>query len=431
MEKQNSKPQPGDFVEVSLVKNEYQGILLESPENETGIILLKLNSGYNIGLSKKDILDITILKKLEEKKNVEKEKIKSSVDKPNIAMIMTGGTIANRYDSKTGAVSPLSSSEDLLKFYPGIFEIANVARIEMPFMKASEDMDFKDWQKIAKVAVELLNDSNIKGIIITHGTDTLHYTAAALSFFLGQLNKPVVLTYSQRSSDRPSSDASLNLKCAALVAISDITEVVLVGHATSNDDFCYAMRGTKVRKLHSTRRDAFKVVNAKPIAKVYGDRIDLISEHKSNKNKKVKLDSKFEEKIALIKIYPGQDPEILDFYMKNKYRGLIIESTGLGHVPALTSKKSWLKKLKEVSRKGIAVGITTQCIYGRVNSFVYSNLRALDKTGVVFLGDMLSETAFVKLGWVLGHKEWAKDKDLVKKKMLENISGELSERLEE
>ncbi len=426
----NEKPRPGDLVEVSLIKNSYRGIFLESPEDEHGIVLLKLDSGYNIGFNKKDILEISVLKRAEERKEI--TEIRKDAKKPNIAIIMTGGTIANKYDPKTGGVAPLTSPEDLFKFYPELFEIVNVTKIEIPFMKASEDMDFRDWQKIAKISAQLLNDPNIKGVMITHGTDTLHYTAAALSFFLKNLNKPVVLTYSQRSTDRASSDASLNLECAAVAALSDVAEVVVVGHASLNDDYCYSLRGTKVRKLHSSRRDAFKPVNTKPIAKIWPDKIEIVSGHDARDNKKkVKTDTKFEEKVALIKFYPGQDPGILDYYLKNKYKGLVIEGSGLGHLPALTSRKSWLPTLKRLIAKGMVICMTTQCIHGRVDPYVYSNLRALEKTGAVYLEDMLAETALVKLGWILGDKEWAKNKEEVRKKMLENISGEFNERLEE
>ncbi len=396
--------------------------MLESPE--TGIILLKLGTGYNIGFNRKDVLEIKVLKKASLKEG--KVEIKKS-EKPNIAMIITGGTIASKYDSRTGAVKWLDSPENLFKFYPEMFELVNVAKVEVPFMKGSESIDFRDWKKIAKVAEGFLNDSNIQGIIIAHGTDTLHYTSAALSFFLRNLNKPVVLTYSQRSIDRGSSDANLNLRCAALAAISDIAEVMLVGHASENDDFCYAMPGTKVRKLHSSRRDAFKVVNAKPFAKIYPDKIEMISEHNFRDNrKKVKLDSKFEEKVALLKFYPGQDPGILDYYIKNKYKGLVIEMTGLGHVATKESRNSWTKKLKEVISKGLVVCASAQTIYGRLDPLVYSSGRELMDTGVIYLKDMLAETALVKLGWVLGHPEWNP-----KKKMLENISGEFNDRLEE
>ena len=313
----------GDYVEVFLIKKSYKGFLLESPETDKGIIILKLDSGYNIGLNKKDILEIKRLKKFSEKE-IEIE-IKKSKEKPNIAMIITGGTISARLNPRKGGVDWLDNPESLFKFYPKIFEKTNVIKVEVPFMKASEDMDFKDWKKIARLSERLLNDSNIKGVIITHGTDFLHYTAAALSFFLRNLNKPVVLTYSQRSIDRASSDADLNLQCSALAAISDIAEVMIVGHATINDNFCYAIPGTKARKMHTSRRDAVKVINSKPFAKIFPDRIEIISDYKKRDNKKkVKVDLKFEEKVALLKIYPGQSPEILDYYLRKKYKGIIL-----------------------------------------------------------------------------------------------------------
>lgn len=416
---------PGDYVEVHLSKLIYEGTLLQAPEVEKGIVLLKLDSGYNIGFNKKDILEIKLIRKAKEKE--EKIEIKKDSKKPNIAMIITGGTIASRLDSKKGGVTPLESSEELFKFYPELFEKVNVAKLEIPFMKFSENMDFKDWQKIAKIVARYLNDSNIRGIIITHGTDTLHYTSAALSFFLRNLNKPVVLTYSQRSIDRASSDANLNLQCAALAAISDIAEVMLVGHASSNDDFCYAMPGTKVRKLHTSRRDAFKVVNAKPIAKIFPDRIEILSEHNLRHKGKTKLDAKFEEKVVLVKYYPGQSPDILEYYLKKKYKGIVIEFLGLGHVAGKGARNNWANKLKEIQKKGIVVCAVPQTIFGRLNPYVYSNAREILETGVIYLEDMLAETALVKLGWVLGK---TKKREEVKKLMLSNIAREFSERIE-
>ena len=421
-----SKAVSGDYVEVHLTRQIYEGRLLENPE--PGIILLKLDSGYNIGFNKKDVLEIRVVEKgLEKKEEIE---IKKHKDKPNVAMIITGGTIAARLNPKKGGVDWLDTPESLFKFYPELFEKVNIVKLEVPFMKASEDMDFRDWKKIAKITAKLLNDANIKGVIITHGTDFLHYTSAALSFFLRDLNKPVVLTYSQRSIDRASSDANLNLQCSALAAISDIAEVMLVGHASFHDDFCYAMPGTKVKKLHTSRRDAFKVVNAKPFAKIFPDRIDKISDYNFRNKKKVKTDLKFEEKVALVKVYPGQEPDILDYYLKKKYKGIVLEMSGLGHAPTKRARKSWTKKLKQVQEKGLIICVAAQTIYGRLNPLIYSNGRELMKTGIIYLEDMLSETALIKLGWVLGHKHWVKNKEIIKKKMLENISHELNDRLE-
>jgi glutamyl-tRNA(Gln) amidotransferase subunit D len=427
---EKTKAVSGDYVEIHLTKLIYSGILLESPDTEKGVVLLKLDSGYNIGFNKKDILKIEVLKELR-KKEIGNIEVKKNSEKPNVALVITGGTIASILNPKTGGVHALQKPEDFFKFYPELFKKVNVVKVETPFTKMSEDMDSKDWQKIAKVVVNLLNDSNIKGVIITHGTDTLHYTSSALSFFIRDLNKPVVLTYSQRSIDRASSDADLNLQCAAVAAISDIAEVSLVGHASSNDDFCYAMPGTKVRKLHTSRRDAFKVVNAKPFAKIFPDRIERVSDYNLRNKNKAKLDAKFEEKVALVKIYPGQDPDILDYYSKNKYKGIVLELTGLGQAPTRKSRNSWTQKLKEIQKKGIVVCAVSQCIFGRVDPLVYSNGREILETGVIYLEDILAETALVKLGWVLGHEDWAKNKKIVKEKMLENFVNELNYRLEE
>ena len=436
--KPQNNAKPGDYVEIELMKKIYPGVLLENPQNEKGIILLKLDSGYNIGLNKKDISSIKIKKKFSERKTLDK-KVPINLKKPSIAMIILGGTISARMNPRKGGVDWLSKPEELLKYYPEIFEKVNVKKIEVPFMKASEDMDFIDWKKIASVAKNLLNEKDIKGIVITQGTDFLHYTSSALSFFLKDLNKPVVITYSQKSSDRASSDANLNLRCAALAAITDMAEVMVVGHASINDDFCYAIPGTKARKMHTSRRDAFKSVNAKPLAKIFRDKIEIISDYRvSNKKNKVSLDATFEPKVALVKIYPGQSPEILDFYAKENYRGLILELSGLGHLPTKRSRNSWIKKLKDIQKKGVIICAASQTIYGRLNPLVYSNGREIFETGVIYLEDMLSETAFVKLSWILGKRKTPKAKNeieqfrkWVKEKMLENFSHELNDRLEE
>jgi glutamyl-tRNA(Gln) amidotransferase subunit D len=417
---------PGDFVKVITQKEETEGTILES--SEQSIILIKLKSGYNIGIKKEDIKDIKLIKEKEQES--EKLELKEKKNLPSIDIIITGGTISSRVDYKTGAVKWLTKPQELFKYYPEIFEIVNVRKIKTPFMKASENMSSEDWQVIAKECESSLNDSDIKGVIITHGTDFLHYTASALSFFLRDLNKPVVLTYAQRSSDRASSDAALNLKCAAYAAISEMAEVMLVGHGTINDDFCYAMPGTKVRKMHASRRDAFKTINAKPFAKIFPDgKIEKISAYNQrNDEKKVKLDSVFNDKVSVLKITPGENPDILDCYLKEN-EGVIIEASGLGHVPmSEEARYSWLPKIKKAIDCGVTICATPQTIYGRLNPLVYSPGRSLLKSGVIFLEDTLTETAFVKLGWVLAHKQW---KSQIKEKMLQNFSHEINDRLEE
>lgn len=417
----------GDYVEVSTGKRAFEGVFLEVPESENGIVLLKLDNGYNVGIKKKEITKIEIIEK--RKDEVKEELILSlSEKKQNVGLIILGGTIASRYDSKTGGVSWLSNKEEFFKFYPEIFEVCNVSRVEVPFMKGSENMDSIDWKKIARTVKEFLEDKSLTGVIITQGTDTLQYTSSALSFFLRNPNKPVVLTYSQRSIDRASSDANLNLRCSAIMAISNIAEVMVVGHSSTEDDFCYAHYATRVRKLHSSKRDAFKSINSFPIAKVFLDRFELISNDYNLKQIKSKfsMDNSFEDKIALLKFYPGQDPDILNYYLEKEYKGIVIEMFGLGHLATSESRKSWISKLKELDQKGVVVCATAQTVNGRLNPLVYSTGRELLQTGIIYLEDMLSETAFVKLGWVLGHEEWAKNKEIIKEKMLTSFSHELS-----
>lgn len=419
----------GDRIRINTAKDSVEGTLLES--YEAGIVLVKLDSGYNIGVDRSNILDIKVIKKAEQKKE-ESKKFELSHKKPIVDLIVTGGTLSSSLDVKTGGVKFLTSPETLFSFYPEIFELADI-RIINPFMKWSENMSWKDWQAIAKQVVKSLNDENVKGVIVTHGTDFLHYTGAALSFFIENINKPVALTYSQRSTDRGSSDANLNLYCAAKVALSDIAEVALVGHANSSDEFCYALQGNKCRKLHSSRRDAFKPINTSPIAKVYRDRIEVLRNYNKRKSWKESgkaiLKNECEEKVALVKFYPGQSPDILEYYQKQGYKGLVVEFAGIGQV-LTEGANNWVPVLKRVIDKGMVVCAASQTIYGTLDPFVYEAGRRLEKTGVIYLRDMLSETAFVKLGWVLGNFKTKKLEE-IRDLMLKNISGEFNDRLGE
>ena len=415
---------PGDKVILKTSEKQWQGTILESHDSE--VILLKLESGYNIGIKESQILNVKVIEKSKptEKKQIKLEKNKTL---PDIALIITGGTISSRLDPKTGGVIP-TDADEILKLAPEISEVANIAVIEKPIMKFSENMSYKDWKILAETCEKLLNQENIRGIIITHGTDFLHYTSSALSFFIKKLNKPIALTYSQRSIDRGSTDANLNLICAAKYAISDIAEVALIGHKDLNDLSCIAMTGTKVRKMHTSRRDTFKPINSEPLAEISKTEFKILKNFNARSNQKPELDLKFNENTALIKIYPGQNPDILDFYEKQGYKGLILEVAGLGQIPTQDGKFNWLPKLKKLIDKGITVCAAPQTIYGRLNPNVYSAGRDIEKTGVIYLEDILPETALIKLSWVLGHPKWIKDK-LIKEKMLHNFANEFNDKL--
>ncbi|MEK6871325.1 MAG: Glu-tRNA(Gln) amidotransferase subunit GatD [Nanoarchaeota archaeon] len=426
MKKPFRKPEIGDKIELLVNQKKEKGILLESYDSK--VILIKLENGYNIAFKKSEITEIKLLENGKTKEEKETKKIIVSGQKPLVDFYITGGTISSKLDPITGGVKWLIDSQELFQIYPEIFRYTDV-RIIRPFMKASENMDFKDWATLAKKIKKSLNDPQVKGIIITHGTDFLHYTAAALSFMLGKLSKPVVLTYAQKSADRASSDARLNLLCAAHMALSDVAEVMLVGHANSSDEFCYALQGNKCRKMHTSRRDAFKPINTIPIAKIWPDNtIEILRKNFTKRNKnKVEPDTFFDDNIALIQFYPGQDPDILNYYFKKKYKGVVIAMSGLGHVTS-EGKNNWLPIIKEAINQGMLIFAAPQTIYGRLDPYVYSPGRKLQEIGVVFLEDMLPETALVKLGWVLGHKEW-RGTVATKLKMLENVAGEFNNQL--
>ena len=418
----------GDRIVVSFTDESYEGLLMPRPEiGDKNCLIIKLDNGYNVGLRYKR--GMSIKKVAGGKANLGKAKniSKLSFDKkkPSISLVATGGTISSRVDYKTGGVYMLMEPDEILQSAPELANIVNLRSIESPFRKASEDMEPKDWYVIAKAVAKNMNNGD-NGVIVTHGTDTLHYTAAALSFMLKNLYKPVVLVGAQRSSDRGSADTTMNLICSAYASISDIAEVSICMHGSSSDDYCLLNRGTKVRKMHTSRRDAFRPINELPLAKIWSDgRIEIINKNhkKRNNDEKVVADTKFEEKTALLKVYPGSDPDVLEYFATKKYRGIVIEGTGLGHVPT-QNIKTWIPKIKNLIRDGIAVAVTSQTIYGRVNPNVYTNLRILyHEAGAIPCEDMLPEVAYVKLGWVLGH---TKDLDEVRKIMLTNIAGEIT-----
>src|SRR3989344_5195517 len=420
----------GDRVQVAQknpVAKTYIGVV--SKDSTSKVLMLRLDNGYSLGVKLGKGMSIKVIGKQELKKSV-KVNAKQDKNMPKISIVSTGGTISSSIDYKTGAVSPITKPEELLAKIPELTKIVYVTNVAQPFAVFSEDMGHKEWQKLAKEVASELNKGN-EGVIVTHGTDTLHYTAAALSFMLTNLSKPAAVVGGQRSSDRGSFDGALNLICGAHFAKSNVAEVAVVMHGTTEDNFCFVNRGTKVKKLHSSRRDAFRPVNELPLGRMWKDGTLEILNKNFNKrsDEKVIADTKFEEKVALIKFFPGADPNILNYFVSKGYKGIIIEATGLGQVatnPA-AKNKSWLPAVKEAIKKKVFIGFTSQMIYGKVDPYVYSSARTLQDAGVVFLEDMLSETAFVKLGWVLGHTT---KQDEVKKFMLLNIAGEINYKLE-
>ena len=406
------------YDKVSLETNgvKYEGTLMPS---QTDRIVLKLKNGYNIGI-KKESASLKLLDKKEEKIShtetgrVEKNKKEKL---PNISILSTGGTIASKIDYRTGAVTSQFSADDVLSAIPELEEIANY-NCRMIYSILSENMRPSYWVELARAVYEEIKNG-ADGVIITHGTDTMMYTAAALSFMI-ETPVPIVLVGSQRSADRPSSDNAMNAICAAKVATSDIAEVCVVMHGSTSDEFCYIHRGTKVRKMHTSRRDAFQSINAHPIGCVEypSGEIKMLSPFVKRGEKKLAINDKLESKCALIKYITGASNESLLFHSGSGYKGIVIEGTGLGHVST-----EWIPLIKTVTDAGIPVVMTSQCINGRVCDRVYDTGRDILKAGAIESEDMLSEVALVKLMWVLGQ---TKDIEKVTAMMHTNIAGELT-----
>jgi glutamyl-tRNA(Gln) amidotransferase subunit D len=413
----------GDSIKVKWKNSLFEGTLMPKPDvGDENILVLKLKNGYNVGLK---TIEVSLIEKQKQVKQEQKES-STNPNLPNISIIGTGGTISSKVDYKTGGVHMLMTPEEIISTAPQIKNFANIEKILNPFSIASEDITFREWVKLAELAAKEANEN--QGVVILHGTDTMHYTSSALSFMLPNLSKPVVLVGAQRSQDRPSRDGTMNLTCASIFSVSDHAGVSIVMHGTSNDDYCIAIPGAKARKMHTSRRNAFRPINSKPRAFIFPDgRIEFKDEVKKRSDEEVKADTSFEPKVGLVKVHPSSDPEIIDFFISKNYKGLIIEGTGLGHVPTQTIRKeySWIEWIRKAS-KNMVVGITSQCLYGRTHSSVYSNLRLLKKAGAVHCEDMLPETALIKLSFLLGHDYERKE---VEKKMVENIAGEINKRL--
>jgi glutamyl-tRNA(Gln) amidotransferase subunit D len=405
-----------------------EGILM--PNKETKALIVKLQSGYNVVIDRKNIKSMTVVEKAKQKKAVKEEKVIQKKGLPTIAVLHTGGTIASKVDYETGGVIAQFTAADLIKLVPELAKIANV-KTELVANMMSEDMMFEDYQKIAK-AIQKHAKAGADGIIIGHGTDTLTHTSAALAFMFEKINIPIIVVGSQRSSDRGSSDAAVNLICAAeFIVKSDFAGVAICMHNSSEDDQCAILPATKTRKMHASRRDAFKAVNDTPIALVdFKTRnIQHIKKDyaKRSKDDKIIVKDRFEKDVGLLKTHTNMKTALFEFFTKS-YKGFVIEATGLGQAPTNLGKDN-LKNyelLKKFIEKGGIAAITSQCLFGRVHPTIYTNCRRLQNIGCIFCEDMLPETAFIKLAWLLGNYKKEEAKDLLAK----NLRGEITERTE-
>ncbi|AIC15558.1 Glu-tRNA(Gln) amidotransferase subunit GatD [Nitrososphaera viennensis] len=416
----------GDTVSISTDDGETMaGVIMPRYESASdSYIVIKLKSGYNTGI---EVSKIKTIKKIagattaSEAAAQSGQPLRQQDDNalPKIALISTGGTIASKIDYRTGGVKAALSASEL---YASVPELASIASVdpEVLMSEYSENINPGHWTVMADKIAEKVRSGKYDGIIVSHGTDTMHYTASALSFALQGLPIPVVLVGAQRSSDRPSSDAALNLIGATTFAAkAPVAGVFVAMHAGTSDDVVAVHVGTRVRKNHTSRRDAFESIDVTPVALVKDGKVEMqqqsgIDLAARGKNE-LKLQSSFDSRVALVKYHPGFDPTMVYWLLSKGCGAIVFEGTGLGHV-----NKNLFGVLKEAAEKGVHMFMTSQCIWGRVSMTVYDTGRDLLNIGVVPLSDMISETAVVKAMWALAN---AQDPE---KTMQENLAGEMS-----
>ncbi len=407
---------------IDTTRGTFRGIILPRSENDDDHhVVLKLVTGYNVGITVETINDIHEVGYREAHYKIPEKEFPSSPNKPNVKLLGTGGTIASRLDYRTGAVIPAFSPGELYGAVPELADICNLTT-EKLFAVFSENMGPEEYKALA-LAIRDEIEKGIDGIVIGHGTDTMHHTAGALAFMVQNPPVPIVMVGSQRSSDRPSSDAARNLiHATTAAATSDIAEVMVCMFGPTSDEYGLLHRGTRVRKMHSSYRSTFRTIGDVPLAMVTSDGVTPLRDdyNRRRNDRRVEIHPYFEERVALVYYYPNMHRDIVDALVDNGYKGIVIAGTGLGHI-----NKPVYPAIERATAKGVAIYMTVQTLWGYVHMFVYDTGRDLMAKGIIPAENMLPEVAYVKLGWSLGQTD---DLDRVKEIMLTPICGEITER---
>ncbi|WP_436927732.1 Glu-tRNA(Gln) amidotransferase subunit GatD [Halosimplex amylolyticum] len=409
----------GDRVRVERADQTHEGVLMPSTTGEH--LVVKLEGGYNVGIDR-DEADVEVLESdvydvEEAQAESEQSTIEFDDDLPTVSLISTGGTIASTVDYRTGAVTAQFDAEDVLRAVPDLAGMANYrGRVVANIL--SENMTPDVWQDLAHAIHEEI-EAGADGVVVMHGTDTMQFTASAMAFML-DTPVPIVFTGSQRSADRPSSDNVMNAVCAVEAAKSDCAEVLICMHADESDDRCALHRGVRARKNHTSRRDAFETVGAKPLGEadysIDGDpEITFRREHRERDATDLDIDPDVETDVDLLKFTPGTDSAFLDAL--DGKSGVVLEGTGLGHVHT-----DWIPRIEDLVDDGTTVVMTSQCLEGRVCDRVYDTGRDLLEAGIVEGEDTLPGTAKVKLMWALANVE------SVEEAMSTSLAGEIQDR---
>jgi glutamyl-tRNA(Gln) amidotransferase subunit D len=380
----------------------FEGVILPRSGNyDDRHIVLKLATGYNVGVHVDRVVSVTEIGFKEAIYKIPEQEFPARPDLPRVTLLGTGGTIASRLDYRTGAVIPAFTPGELYGAVPELADLCNLTTRKI-FGVFSENMSWPQYVELAdNVGAEI--EAGAAGIVIGHGTDTMGHTAAILSFMVQDSPVPIVVVGSQRSSDRPSSDAALNLIHAVTAAATgDIAEVQICMFGPTSDRYALLHRGTRCRKMHSSYRSTFRTIGDIPLAMVGDDGIQNLTSdyHRRDRDRKVRVDTAHDDRVTILYYYPGMKPDLIDALVAAGYRGIVIAGTGLGHV-----NSPLYPALERASRAGVHVVMTVQTLWGYAQMYVYETGRDLLDLGVVPLDNMLPETALMKLGWALGHTD--------------------------
>jgi glutamyl-tRNA(Gln) amidotransferase subunit D len=408
----------GDRVQVERNGQSHEGVVLPSSTQDT--LVVKLDSGYNLGIDREaasvEVLQSNVHDIESAQGQAGQSQIAFDETLPTVSLISTGGTIASTVDYRTGAVTAQFDAEDVLRAVPDLAGLANYrGRVVANIL--SENMTPDVWQELARAVYEEI-EAGADGVVVMHGTDTMQFTASALAFML-DTPVPVVFTGSQRSADRPSSDNVMNAVCAVEAATSDCAEVLVCMHTEGSDSRCALHRGTRVRKNHTSRRDAFETVGAAPLGAVdFEDRsVEFRRDYRERGATDLDIAPALETEVSLVKFTPGAGTRQLKTVTDSA--GIVLEGTGLGHV-----NTAWVPEIDALTASGTPVVMTSQCIEGRVCDRVYDTGRDLLDAGVIEGEDLLPGTATVKLMWVLANTE----SESVAERMQTPLAGEIQDR---
>lgn len=325
-----------------------------------------------------------------------------------ILMLSTGGTLASSHSDS--GLAPGLHGNDILSRIAGLTDGFRIDEEEL-FLLDSSNIQPEEWSLIAKRVYDRRKEYD--GIVIIHGTDTLAYTAGALSFALQQIEIPVVLTGSQVSIENPIADATENCRTALHMAASGCPGVYVAFNRK-------VMFGTRASKVRTRSFDAFESINYPYAARINSSGLLLNPAITKRHKETCILQNRFCTDVFLLKLFPGISPDIFSRLADMGIRGVYVEAFGIGGLPFL--KRNLTLTIRQVVETGMIIAVGSQCLYEGSDFTIYEAGRQVLDCGVIETGNMTSEAAMTKLMWALGQCE---DPARVREIMNTNLLGEM------